>query len=75
MSLWQVHLQLPSEMAMKRGGWLHFSVIAKNSSLFDAVELCRHWDEFFELSTLAAYQFFLAPNRMSGLELITNNSI
>lgn len=29
----------PSEKAMNRGGWLHFSVIAKNSSLFDAVKL------------------------------------
>lgn len=57
----------PSEKAMNRGGWLHFSVIAKNSSLFDAVKLCRHWDEFFELSTLAAYQFFLAPNWMEWI--------
>lgn len=54
----------PSEKAMNRGGWLHFSVIAKDSSLFDAVKLCRHWDELFELNTLAAYQFFLAANWM-----------
>lgn len=44
----------PSEKAMNRGGWLHFSV-------------CRHWDEFFELSTLAAYHFFLAPNWMEWI--------
>lgn len=54
----------PSEKAMNRGGWLHFSVIAKDSSLFDAVKLCRHWDELFELSTLAAFQFFPAANWM-----------
>lgn len=54
----------PSEKAMNRGGWLHFSVIAKESSLFDAVKLCRHWDELFELSTLAAFQFFPAANWM-----------
>ena len=54
----------PSEKAMNRGGWLHFSVIAKDSSLFDAVKLCRHWDELFELSTLAAFQFFPATNWM-----------
>lgn len=57
----------PSEKAMNRGGWLHFSVIAKDSSLFDAVKLCRHWDELFELSTLAAFQFFPATNWMEWI--------
>lgn len=37
-------------------------MVATNSNLFDAFKLCRHYDEFFELSTLAADQFFLAPN-------------
>lgn len=50
----------PSEKAMNRGGWLHFSIIAKNSALSDAVTLCRHWDEFFELCTLTVFQFFPA---------------
>lgn len=57
----------PSEKAMNRGGWLQFSVIAKDSSLFDAVKLCRHWDELFELSTLAAFQFFPAANWMEWI--------
>ena len=47
-----------SEKAMSRGGWLHFSIIAYESSLFDAVGLCRHWDEFFELNVLTIHQFF-----------------
>lgn len=50
----------PSEKAMNRGGWLHFSIIAKDSALSDAVTLCRHWDEFFELCTLTVFQFFPA---------------
>jgi len=52
----------PSEKAMNRGGWLHFCIIANDSNLFDAVNLCRHWDEFFELNILAVYQFFPAAN-------------
>lgn len=52
----------PNEKAMNCGGWLHFSVTAKDSSLFEVVKLCRHWDEFFELSTLADFQFFPAGN-------------
>lgn len=52
----------PSEKAMNRGGWLHFCIIAKDSNLFDAVNLCRHWDEFFELNILAVFQFFPAAN-------------
>ncbi|KAL0258469.1 hypothetical protein SLS55_005962 [Diplodia seriata] len=52
----------PSEKAMSRGGWLQFSVIAKDCSLFDAVGLCRNWNEFFELSILATYQYFPSGN-------------
>lgn len=52
----------PSEKAMTRGGWLHFCLIAKDSNLFEAVKLCRHWDEFFELNILAVYRFFPAAN-------------
>lgn len=52
----------PSEKAMNRGGWLHFCIIAKESSLLNSVSLCRHWDEFFELNILAVYQFFPAAN-------------
>ncbi|KAJ4983302.1 hypothetical protein SVAN01_11183 [Stagonosporopsis vannaccii] len=51
----------PSEKALTRGGWFHFSIIAKDSNLFDAVELCRNWNEFFELSILCLYQYFPAP--------------
>ena len=52
----------PSEKAMLRGGWLHFSIIAKGSSLFDAMTLCRNWDEFYELTILASFQYFPASN-------------
>lgn len=52
----------PSEKAMSRGGWLQFSVMAKDCSLFNAVRLCRNWDEFFELSILAIYQYFPSGN-------------
>jgi hypothetical protein len=52
----------PSEKAMLRGGWLHFSIIAKESSLFDAMTLCRNWDEFYELTILASFQYFPASN-------------
>jgi len=48
----------PSDKAMNRGGWLHFCIIAKDSSLNEAVGLCRHWDEFFELNILAVWQYF-----------------
>lgn len=51
----------PSEKALNRGGWYHFSVIAKDSDLFDAVELCRNWNEFFELNILCLHHFFPAP--------------
>ena len=55
----------PSEKAMSRGGWLHFCIIAKDSDLSDAIKLCRLWDEFFELSVLALYQYFPAANWIS----------
>lgn len=52
----------PSEKAMNRGGWLHFCIIAKDSDLYDAIKLCRSWNEFFELNILAIFQFFPASN-------------
>lgn len=52
----------PSETAMLRGGWLQFSIVAKGSNLFDAMTLCRSWDEFFEVSVLASWQYFPASN-------------
>jgi hypothetical protein len=52
----------PSDKAMNRGGWLHFSIIAKDSTLYEAVGLCRHWDEFFELNILAIYKYFPTGN-------------
>ncbi|KAF2995552.1 hypothetical protein E8E13_003449 [Curvularia kusanoi] len=51
----------PSEKSLTRGGWYHFSIIAKDSDLHDAVELCRNWNEFFELNILCLYQYFPAP--------------
>lgn len=51
----------PSDSPIGRGGWLQFSVVAKDSSLYDAIELCRHWNEFYELNVLALYGFFPNP--------------
>lgn len=51
----------PSERALTRGGWFHFSIIAKDSELLDAVELCRNWNEFFELNNLCMLLYFPAP--------------
>jgi hypothetical protein len=58
----------PSEKALNRGGWYHFSIIAKDSDLFDAIELCRNWNEFYELNILCLYHYFPAPKwtRFSG---------
>ncbi|KAL8721649.1 MAG: hypothetical protein Q9225_001698 [Loekoesia sp. 1 TL-2023] len=50
----------PSERAISRGGWLQFCLIAKDSDLHDAIKLCRHWQEFFDLSILAIFQYFPA---------------
>ena len=52
----------PSEKAISRGGWLQFCLIAKDSDLHDAIKLCRHWDEFFDLNILANFQYFPAAN-------------
>ena len=52
----------PSEKAISRGGWLQFCLIARDSDLHDAIKLCRHWDEFFDLNILANFQYFLAAN-------------
>lgn len=47
-----------SEHAMARDGWLQFSIMAKDCTFNEAVELCRNWDEFFELQTLTLWDFF-----------------
>jgi hypothetical protein len=52
----------PSEKSMTRGGWLQFAIIAKDSKLFDCIELCRTWEEFFELSSLACLLYFPAAD-------------
>ena len=52
----------PSEKAISRGGWLQFCLIAKDSDLHDAIKLCRHWEEFFDLNILANFQYFPAAN-------------
>ena len=48
----------PSEDRMSRGCWLQFCIIAKDSDLSEAIKLCRSWDEFYELNTPAAWQYF-----------------
>ncbi|KAF2875318.1 hypothetical protein BDV95DRAFT_313916 [Massariosphaeria phaeospora] len=36
----------PSDTALNRGGWFHFSIIARDSDLSEAANLCRNWNEF-----------------------------
>ena len=48
----------PSQQTMARGGWLQYSVIAKDSRFEDAISLRSKWQEFRELSTLAICQYF-----------------
>lgn len=43
---------------MARDGWLQFSIMAKECPFNEAVELCRNWDEFYELQTLTLWNFF-----------------
>jgi hypothetical protein len=47
-----------SETAMSRRGWLNFCIIAKDCTLFDAMGLCRTWDEFMELNQLTSFHYF-----------------
>ena len=50
----------PGERAISRGGWLQFYLISKDSRLYDAIKLCRHWDEFYDLNIVANFQYFQA---------------
>lgn len=52
----------PSEKSMARGGWLQFCIIAKGTTFGDAIQLCRNWDEFWELNTLTVYGRFPSPS-------------
>ncbi|KAH7304580.1 hypothetical protein B0I35DRAFT_484412 [Stachybotrys elegans] len=54
-----------SEKAMSRDGWLQFSIMAKDCDLKDAIQLCRNWNEFSDLSHLTNLQFFPAANWIS----------
>ncbi|OAQ58394.2 mfs allantoate protein [Pochonia chlamydosporia 170] len=54
-----------SEKAMSRDGWLQFSVLAKDCSLEDAIQLCRNWAEFSDLNLLTLWQYFPASNWLS----------
>ncbi|THV98725.1 hypothetical protein D6D26_06262 [Aureobasidium pullulans] len=65
----------PSEKAMSRGGWLQFSVIAKDCSLFQAVSLARSWDEFFELNILTCNHYFPAAQWASWIRSITHEQL
>ncbi|KAF5130914.1 hypothetical protein E5D57_007263 [Metarhizium anisopliae] len=51
-----------SEKAMSRDGWLQFSVMAKDCSFENAIQLCRNWAEFSDLNLLTLWQFFPASN-------------
>ena len=46
-----------SNVDMTRSGWLIFSIMT-NCGLFKATELCRSWNELFELSVLTVFNYF-----------------
>jgi len=52
----------PSEKSIPRRGWLQFSIIAKDSHLYDVIKLCRNWDEFWELNVLVNFRYFPAAH-------------
>ncbi|KAI9694857.1 MAG: hypothetical protein M1822_000473 [Bathelium mastoideum] len=58
----------PSEKTMARGGWLHWTIMAKDTHLSDAIALCRNWNEFWELNILAIFKYFPSAHyvRWSG---------
>jgi hypothetical protein len=60
---------------MSRGGWLQFSIIAKDCSLFQAVSLARSWDEFFELNILTCNHYFPAAQWSSWIRSITHEQL
>ena len=51
----------PKQSSMSRRGWFHFSIVAKDCSIWKAVELCKSWDEFFELNVLSLHVYFPSP--------------
>ena len=65
----------PSEKSMTRGGWFQFSIIARDSALRNAVELCRSWDELFELSVLADSRYFPSAKWMSSVNDRNNQEL
>ncbi|OAL39832.1 hypothetical protein AYO20_00744 [Fonsecaea nubica] len=54
--------------AMKRDGWLHFSIMVRECGLHKAVELCKSCDEFFELNILTLYRYFPSPEWLPWAE-------
>jgi hypothetical protein len=60
---------------MSRGGWLQFSVIAKDCSLFQAVSLARSWDEFFELNILTLNHYFPAAKWSSWIRSMMHEQL
>ncbi|PGH07906.1 hypothetical protein AJ79_06113 [Helicocarpus griseus UAMH5409] len=65
----------PSAKSMARGGWLHFSIIAKDCNFFRAVELCKSWDEFFELNVLASNTYFPSPSWLLSTGRISHRAL
>lgn len=51
----------PKKGSMSRSGWFHFSLIAKDCSIWKSIELCKSWDEFFEVNVLSLHQYFPSP--------------
>lgn len=51
-----------SGKSMSRDGWFQFSVMAKDCDFGHAIQLCRNWNEFYELNLLAKWKYFNASS-------------
>lgn len=51
----------PKKGSMSRRGWFHFSMIAKDCTVWKSMELSKSWDEFFELNILNLHLYFPSP--------------
>ena len=56
----------PSDKAIARAGWLHYSIIAKGSKLFDAIELCHNWVIIAFVSRLSSNRKLTIPFCAAG---------
>jgi hypothetical protein len=66
--MWSIHLQLPEQGLPE--SWRLAAIQHPRKefcSLYKAAELCKSWDEFYELNVLALYFYFPNPEWFSGV--------